>query len=169
MKVFLALCMALVVGTAFSSPFHTIHSKKDFARRLETASGSTGSDRLRSNGSGGRNIFTNRRWKDRVGDKLIIPYQIETSYFNSAQVAQIERAVNDLSNKAKVFQFVKRTNQASYIRVVYSTSVCNSIIGKLSTGKVQDLNLAPGCFVDGKIQHEFIHALGLHHEHVRVH
>ena len=31
----------------------------------------------------------------------------------------------------------------------------------------QKLNLANGCFVIGTVEHEFLHALGVHHEHKR--
>ena len=167
MKVLLVFFLTLAVEKAFSTHFHTIRSKSGVARHLQAASGSAGSDRLRSIFSGGRNIVSDFRWKDRVGDKIIVPYEIETRYFNPAQLAQIDRAANDLSNKAKVFQLVKRTTQASYVRVVNINGSCSSAVGKQPTGKAQDLNLAPGCFVDGIIQHEFIHALGLFHEQVR--
>ena len=169
-----------VLAVAFSlagAAAGMIRSENDFARRLQAASGSAGPDRLRSwvfaqlgasNDLDGRNIVPSQRWKDRVGDKAIIPYQIETRYFSQAQIAQIERAANNLSDQAKVFQLVKRTTQSAFIRVVDITGGCSSSVGKDPSGKSQDLNLASGCFVDGIIQHELMHALGFFHEQVRT-
>lgn len=149
----------------------TVRAENDFARRLQAA-GSAGPDRLRSDfvidaGLGGRNIRPNQRWKDRNGDVVIVPYQIVTSYFTPAQIQQIESAVNELSDLVRSIKLVKRTNQAAYIRVIQKENGCWSWVGKQSTGKAQELNLGDGCFLDGIIQHEFMHALGFNHEQVR--
>jgi len=141
----------------------TVVAENDFARRLEAAAGSTGSDHLRfwviedqlGGDVEGRNIYTNRRWKDRNQDKVIIPYQIETRYFTSSEIAKIERLTKELSDEVKVIQFVKRTNQAAYVRVVRVKSGCSSFVGKSGSGKSQDLNLDAWCFNnEGTIPHE---------------
>jgi Astacin (Peptidase family M12A) len=100
----------------------------------------------------------NQRWKDRIGDVIIVPYTIVGS-FTSAEIDLIDRSVKDLGDQSAVVQFVRRTNQRAYIEVGNDGSGCNSHIGRIYTGTVQTLNLASECFVVGIIQHEFLHAV----------
>ena len=57
------------------------------------------------------------------------------------------------------------TASGNYVDVVNYGSGCWSYIGMLGGG--QDLHLADGCFSIGTIEHEFLHALGVHHEQNR--
>lgn len=151
-----------------------------------TAAGSAGSDRLRpwarakmlgeSPEEAGRSIYPNKRWKERVGDVVIIPYLIDDTRFSSNQKRMINDAVQRFSDAVKVIKFVERTTQLAYIRVEYNPGGgCSSEVGRLPTGKSQNILLGVGCFVDdsgasvlGRIQHEFMHALGFEHEHVSI-
>ena len=54
----------------------------------------------------------------------------------------------------------------TYIKLKFYFHRCGSLVGM--KGGRQNLMLAPACLVDRTIKHEFLHALGLHHEHNRV-
>ncbi|KAL7469316.1 hypothetical protein ACHAXS_009583 [Conticribra weissflogii] len=55
--------------------------------------------------------------------------------------------------------------ESHYIRVERETDSCSALVGK--TGGPQSVHLGVHCMTQGIIQHEFMHALGFHHEHVR--
>ncbi|HEY8402557.1 MAG TPA: M12 family metallopeptidase [Cytophagaceae bacterium] len=61
-------------------------------------------------------------------------------------------------------KFIQRTNQANYCEFVNSSG-CSSNVGMI--GGKQTINIGDGCSV-GNIIHEIGHALGLHHEQVRI-
>jgi len=139
----------------------------DFSRRLEAEMRSNDHTRSFADNDplGGRNLFPNSRWKDRVGDVVIVPYQIGTQ-FNSQHAAVIESSLQALQDKVKVVKFVKRTTQSAYIRIVSNSGGCSSRIGRDSSGRVQELQLGIGnfpngatCVQTGVTQHEFLHAL----------
>lgn len=164
MKIVPTLVLSLLTIIPFFAA--TVVAENDFARRLATA-GSAGPDNLRSwiideqlGDLDGRNLFPNLRWKERNQDKVIIPYRILNGYFTSAEVQKIERLAQDLSDKAKVFQLVKRTNQSAYIQVARTSNTCWSRLGKQRTGKAQPLNLGDWCFNnEGTIPHEVRHGI----------
>ena len=157
----------------------------NFRRRTSqvTASGSAGSDHLRpwvrakilGEPEAGRSIHPNRRWKVRIGDVAIIPYKIDTS-FKPDQKRMIVEAVQQFSDAVKVIKFIERTTELAFIQVIYDPAGgCSSPVGRQATGKSQDLYLGKLCFFDdagpavlGRIQHEFMHALGFEHEHVSI-
>ncbi|CAB9526035.1 metalloproteinase dpy-31 [Seminavis robusta] len=112
-------------------------------------------------------IYLGRRWKDRVGDVVQIPYKIDTRYFSNSQKQMIESSIRDLAERSKVIRFVERTSQAAYVHVVDKSGGCSSYVGKRHTGKEQELNLSSRCVRVGTIQHEFLHALGFTHEQNR--
>ena len=58
----------------------------------------------------------------------------------------------------------KKSGDRSYI-TINSGRGCSSVVGK--QGRPQTLSLSGGCLSDGTIAHEFIHALGFHHEQNR--
>ena len=60
---------------------------------------------------------------------------------------------------------VQSVPSGNYVDVVNYASGCWSYIGMIGGG--QDLHLADGCFSMGTIEHEFFHALGVHHEQNR--
>jgi hypothetical protein len=61
-------------------------------------------------------------------------------------------------------KFVERTNQKNYV-YIKSLMGCFSPIGL--QGGVQELSLGVGCVFPDIAAHEFIHALGYHHEQTR--
>lgn len=61
--------------------------------------------------------------------------------------------------------FRQRTNENSYVYVTNGNG-CSSFVGYLNRG-AQNLSLDRGCFDRGTIVHEFMHALGFHHEQTR--
>jgi len=110
--------------------------------------------------SGFRNQIPNlnQRWPGGV-----IPYVISDSRLNSYNIpAALANFQQRLGN---CIQFRPRQNSdANYINVVYENG-CWSFIGKLNG--VQKLSLGPGCGGANIIHHEFMHAIGFHHEQVR--
>jgi hypothetical protein len=64
-------------------------------------------------------------------------------------------------------KFVKRTNQENWVRI-QDLQGCWSQIGKAAQKGPQTLSLQnPGCVFRRTVAHEFIHALGFHHEQTR--
>ena len=101
----------------------------------------------------------NQRWKDRIGDVVIVPYAIASTY-DAAEVETIQSAILDLSSRIRVVQFVPRTTQRAYIEVVNDGMGCSTVVGRHPSGTVQRLNLQrDGCVSRGTIQHEFLHAV----------
>jgi len=93
----------------------------------------------------------------------IIPYQISDSRLNGYNIPGALAAFQQ--RLGNCIQFRPRNNQdQSYINVVYENG-CWSFIGRL--GGVQKLSLGPGCNGQQVIHHEFMHAIGFHHEQVR--
>ena len=54
----------------------------------------------------------------------------------------------------------------NYVDVVNNDAGCWSWIGMTNQGR-QELHLEDGCFLNGIIEHEFLHALGVYHEQGR--
>lgn len=104
-------------------------------------------------------INTRYRWTNNI-----VPYTLET--MTDAQKNAIRASLDVMEEKLECIQFVERTNEADYVRVTTTDSGCYSYIGRI--GGAQQLNLqsytpGTGCFVNGTIMHEFIHALGFYH------
>jgi hypothetical protein len=96
-----------------------------------------------------------RRWPGGV-----VPYVIDGSVGNQWRVTD---AIAMIEAATDIVDFVPRTTQGDYVRVV-NASGCSSAIGR--QGSVQNLNLASNC-TTGNAAHEFLHALGMHHEQSR--
>lgn len=83
----------------------------------------------------------------------------------SADVVEPERvfqALEKISNLTH-WQFVARTDETDYLAVIApDVNVCASFIGR--AGGQQVIQLGPGCSA-GSAAHEFLHALGVYHEH----
>ncbi|XP_055372326.1 zinc metalloproteinase nas-14-like [Condylostylus longicornis] len=112
----------------------------------------------------GRNIQIGEkyRWKD-----AIIYYEID-SIFDKHQVTLIQQAIDVIEKSTACIRFYPKTeNTKDYIKVIGNPTGCHSRVGH--SGGEQTLNLAPntvgkGCFKLYKIVHEFLHALGFHHQ-----
>lgn len=96
-----------------------------------------------------------RRWPGGI-----VPYVIDASVTNQARVTD---AIAMIEAATDIVDFVPRTSQTDYVRVISSTG-CSSAVGR--QGGVQNLNLATTCTA-GNTAHEFLHALGMHHEQSR--
>ncbi|CAL4083015.1 unnamed protein product [Meganyctiphanes norvegica] len=102
------------------------------------------------------------RWQDGV-----VPYKI-VGNFSLEQLTKIQQAFHTYHNVTDgCIRFVGRTDQHDYIQVKSNPSGCGSNVGR--QGGIQVVNLQPpGClYTPGTIQHEFLHALGFHHEQTR--
>ena len=88
-----------------------------------------------------------------------------------AQFRKIKKALRQLSRLTGVMhiQFYRTRQPPSnvdYIRV-FKGDGCWSALGQTSRSRGQDLSLNSACLVTGTIQHEFMHALGFYHTHMR--
>ena len=109
----------------------------------------------------GLQLELNQRWKDRIGDAIIVPYTIATT-FTASEIDLIDRSVKAIGDRSAVVQFVRRSTQSAYIVVRNNAEGCFSDIGRASRGTSQTLNLARDCMQTGIIQHEFLHAVRVH-------
>src|ERR1039457_1969366 len=91
----------------------------------------------------------------------IVPYVFDAAFVNRDRMLN---AMN-LWQDATGLQFVERTNQANYIKLVSPAFDCSSFIGM--QGGEQIVNIASIC-VDGAAPHELGHAIGLYHEQARL-
>ena len=62
-------------------------------------------------------------------------------------------------------QEIRGAPSGNYVDVVNNDSGCWSYVGMW--GNRQELHLGNGCFDSSTIEHEFLHALGVHHEQNR--
>jgi len=111
------------------------------------------------------NIKSMKRWKDRADGYVIIPYFIGGE-FGPDEKDAIRIALDDLEAKTGCLKFITRSTEGHYLRVKRETNTCWATLGKV--GGPQDVHLGEGCMDHGIIQHEFMHSLGFHHEHVRL-
>ncbi|KAL5290531.1 hypothetical protein ACFFRR_010103 [Megaselia abdita] len=91
----------------------------------------------------------------------VVYYRMDSSISSSQQ--QLIR--NSLAKISQVtcLRFLEGSNpQGHYIRVTNSASGCFSYVGYLRT--VQQLNIGRGCEWEHIIIHEFLHAVGFHHQ-----
>jgi len=110
--------------------------------------------------SGFRNQIPNlnQRWPGGV-----IPYHIADSRLNSYNIpAALATFQQKLGNCIK-FRPYQQGDQ-NWVSVVYENG-CWSFVGRSGGG--QKMSLGPGCGVPNVIHHEFMHAIGFHHEQVR--
>lgn len=104
-------------------------------------------------------INTRYRWTNNI-----VPYMFAD--LTVAQQEWVRLNLDKMEEQIGCISFVERTTEADYVRVTNSDSGCFSYIGRI--GGAQQLNLqnytpGTGCFVNGTVQHEFIHALGFYH------
>jgi len=108
-----------------------------------------------------------RRWPDNT-----LYYTIRSEY-TADQVEKIMAGINELMDETKVdgkacINLVERTSQSAYVDI-QKYSGCSSVVGKSSSGSAQRMSLVDSCVNrHGTIMHEFLHALGFHHEHKRA-
>lgn len=93
----------------------------------------------------------------------VIPFEISSFQFNSAEKQAIMEAVRELSAKTNL-TVKPRSGEANFVRVIRGQG-CYSYIGV--QGGAQNLSLGNGCVSNETIIHEFMHAAGIFHEHAR--
>ncbi|CAD7089224.1 unnamed protein product [Hermetia illucens] len=147
------LCIfALLVLAVTANPVQRTPTMAE--RRLEEAGFFEGDMRFPP----GRNALVNTatRWTSKT-----VYYQIDGA-FSAAEKNTIIGALNAIQS-ATCVKFVARSNQANYVYVTRENSGCWSYVGMLK-GR-QQLNLqGNGCVYHGTAIHEFLHALGVHHQ-----
>ncbi|KAI6220819.1 Metalloendopeptidase [Aphelenchoides fujianensis] len=75
----------------------------------------------------------------------------------------IHKALANLQSQT-CFKFKKRSSEKDYVHVDKKDG-CYSVVGR--QGGRQIMSLGDGCILQGTVQHEFLHALGIQHEHQR--
>ncbi|CAD7089231.1 unnamed protein product [Hermetia illucens] len=124
-------------------------------KRLEEAGGFFQGDMRFPPGRNGI-TNTNQRWTNKI-----VYYDISPS-FTGPEKNYIIGAINAIQ-AASCVRFERRSNQNNYVYVTRENSGCWSYVGMI--GGRQDLNLqANGCVYHGTAVHEFLHALGFHHQ-----
>jgi hypothetical protein len=97
-------------------------------------------------------------------------YSIENGVYTIDQVDKIEEGIRDLQELTKVngewcIRIFPRETQANYV-YIQDYSGCSSYLGMV--GGSQRMSLVDSCVQrHGTIMHEFLHALGFHHEQKR--
>jgi hypothetical protein len=100
--------------------------------------------------------------------KEICFYKIKhfLSLYIAKEIQEIKEGMKMIESKTCI-RFIERTDQENWIRI-QSLDGCWSELGKFVKKGPQSLSLEkPGCIYRHIVAHEFIHALGFHHEQVR--
>nr|XP_022902070.1 zinc metalloproteinase nas-7-like [Onthophagus taurus] len=102
------------------------------------------------------------RWPNKV-----VPYVLDSSY-TPQQARWIHQVVQEIGKRTCVQVIPKRSFDKDYIYVTgRDKNKCYSNVGR--QGGVQIINLCPmGCLSYKIIIHEFLHAIGFHHEHNNI-
>ncbi|XP_034319361.2 uncharacterized protein [Magallana gigas] len=98
----------------------------------------------------------------------IIPYQIETSTFNSqTNITAVFQEAVSLFNEAGCVKWVPRTSEEDYISVIGNQLKCSSFVGHLGVSGQKLWLYEYGCVFLDVALHEMLHAAGAMHEQSR--
>lgn len=104
---------------------------------------------------------TTRRWPNK---RVFYRFQDQTA----EQRVAIRLALDEIEYYSCI-EFIERTTQTNFINIEsVDVDGCSSAVGMTGGKQVIKLISSPpgtGCFIRGKIQHEFMHALGFWHLH----
>ncbi|XP_051919301.1 low choriolytic enzyme-like isoform X1 [Hippocampus zosterae] len=103
----------------------------------------------------------------KIGNTVTVPYEISKAFTKSQRRTIIEALTEfERGNHMTCIRFVKKTKEdVNYISFISGTG-CWSYLGR--QGNAQPISLQKnGCVSKDIVQHEALHALGFHHEHVR--
>ncbi|XP_061433549.1 uncharacterized protein LOC133359160 isoform X3 [Lethenteron reissneri] len=106
------------------------------------------------------------RWPQDRNGNVYIPYKVSSDFYD-CDVETITRALQEFGNKTCVhFKMYSMEKDFIHIQALDGPlSKSWSLLGKQGGG--QPLSLEPGKVTKGVVLHEFMHALGFHHEHCR--
>ncbi|KAG7455381.1 hypothetical protein MATL_G00256030 [Megalops atlanticus] len=104
------------------------------------------------------------KWVKSPNGKVYVPYEISTRY-SPNETYKIEEGLKSFTTSTCVRFRPRNKDDKDYLYIM-TGSGCLSSIGR--QGGLQKLFLdQEGCLHHHVIQHELLHALGFHHEHVR--
>ncbi|XP_075141398.1 astacin-like metalloendopeptidase [Leptodactylus fuscus] len=105
-----------------------------------------------------------RLWPMSPDGFVYVPYFISSDFgsFDNIVITSCLKDIEDVT----CMRFTTRTNETDYINFVSSTG-CWSQVGRSFGAQSISLDKS-GCIWGGVVTHEVLHALGLHHEHVRL-
>ncbi|XP_069751503.1 astacin-like metalloendopeptidase isoform X2 [Narcine bancroftii] len=103
-------------------------------------------------------------WPSSKDGNVYIPYKVDESFRNEHRKL-IKRSLDEIATFTCIKFYKYRGHERAYVSVVSGIG-CSANIGYL--GLAQRLSLNPAtCMHFGVIEHEFLHAIGFHHEHCR--
>uniref|UniRef100_A0A3Q2Y073 Metalloendopeptidase n=1 Tax=Hippocampus comes TaxID=109280 RepID=A0A3Q2Y073_HIPCM len=103
----------------------------------------------------------------KIGNTVTVPYEISKAFTRRQRQTIIEALKEfERGDRMTCIRFVKKTKKdVNYISFISGTG-CWSYLGR--QGNAQQISLQKnGCVFKDIVQHEALHALGFHHEHVR--
>ncbi|XP_078475776.1 uncharacterized protein LOC144736955 isoform X1 [Lampetra planeri] len=103
-----------------------------------------------------------QKWPKARDGRIYVPYKVSLAFYDS-DVKKIEEAALEFEKKTCV-RFILRSGETDYI-YIHAWDGNWSFLGR--QGGDQALSLEPGKVTKGVVLHEFMHALGFHHEHCR--
>ncbi|KAG9260969.1 low choriolytic enzyme-like [Astyanax mexicanus] len=103
-------------------------------------------------------------WPRNSDGNTYIPYII-SNQFRPKQKDLITSVLKTFE-KSTCIRFKPRDREEDYIDVQSLEGLCYSFVGRTGGGQTLSLN-SRGCLYKNTIQHEFLHALGFHHEQCR--
>ncbi|XP_054627121.1 hatching enzyme 1.2-like [Dunckerocampus dactyliophorus] len=104
------------------------------------------------------------KWPKNKKNKVKIPYEI-TSDFSKKEANFIKKILKGFKKSTCIRFIKKKSKHRDYLSFI-SADGCWSYLGR--TGNRQQISLkSQGCLFTDIVQHEVLHALGFHHEHVR--
>nr|XP_057934506.1 hatching enzyme 1.2-like [Doryrhamphus excisus] len=107
---------------------------------------------------------TNCKWPKNKKNLVKIPYEI-TSDFSRSEAKFIKNILKGFKSTTCIRFIKKKAKHNDYLSFI-SADGCWSYLGR--TQNKQQISLrTSGCLFTDIVQHEVLHALGFHHEHVR--
>ncbi|GJQ74698.1 hypothetical protein Trydic_g21549 [Trypoxylus dichotomus] len=112
---------------------------------------------------GQRNGLINERYR---WDNNEIPYEL-ASYFDDEEVDWIVKSLEEYVDKTCLLVRPRTPEDIDYVYVTGENSGCWSSVGRRGGGQTINLQRSypgNGCFRNGTIVHEFLHAAGFYHQ-----
>lgn len=111
-----------------------------------------------------RSAFVGNQMKKQWG--ATVPYFVDKTGMTEENVIVIEEAIDQMNKQwGSCVKLIPRTKEDDYVHVESKANGCWAYMGRI--GGKQLLNLGKGCFEVDTVQHEFLHAIGFDHTHIR--